>query len=61
MQKQTGTLLQIGVGLFVIGIVVRILLAVTWSLLPLANLAIGAGLILAVVGLFTGASSKKFW
>lgn len=52
-QYQMGTLLTLGVGLLVIGFAVRLVLALSWSLIPLANYAIGIGFILAIVGLFT--------
>lgn len=53
MQKQKG-LLEIGIGLLVIGLVVQVILALSLSLRPLANLAIGSGLVLAVIGLLSG-------
>lgn len=50
-QQQMGTLLQLGVGLLVLGIAVRLALALSWGLLPVANLAIGIGIVLAIIGL----------
>jgi hypothetical protein len=52
MQRQRSPLLQIGIGLFLAGIAVKVIVALSASLLsPLASLAIVAGIVLAVLGL----------
>jgi len=52
MQKQKPGLLQLGIGLFLVGVIVRVVLALSETLLaPLSMLAIVGGIVLIIVGL----------
>jgi hypothetical protein len=52
MQRQkSATLVQIGVGLFVLGVAVKLALMFTAFLYPLATWAIIIGIIIAIIGL----------
>lgn len=51
MLRERNSVLQFGVGLVLLGIVVKVALALTVLFNPLANWAIGIGVLLAIVGL----------
>ncbi len=51
MLRERGSLLQIGLGLVAVGVVVKLALVFVTLFNPLANLAIAAGVVLAIVGL----------
>ena len=51
MWRERSNLLQIGLGLVVLGVVVKVALVFVSLFGPLANLAIAAGVVLAIIGL----------
>lgn len=52
MLRERSGLLHLGLGLLIGGVVVKIIVALSATLLsPLASLAIGAGIVLAIIGL----------
>ena len=51
MMRQTPGLLQIGLGLIALGVVVKLALMLGSLLNPFAGIAIGIGVVLAIIGL----------
>ncbi len=51
MLREKSSLLQLGLGLVGLGVVVKLALLFIGLFGPLANIAIGAGIVLAIIGL----------
>ena len=51
MMRQIPGFVQLGIGLVVLGVVVKLALMLAGLFGPLANIAIGAGVVIAIIGL----------